>query len=160
MNSLSVLLWGIVLSVLPITELRGGIPFALAQGINPFIAFIFCVAANIMVISFLFLFLDYFHVHLLKTKFYRRTFNAFLKKLRTHKINVEKNYQTYGFIALTIFTAIPLPVTGAWTATIIAWLLNLQRKKSFLAIAFGVIIAGIVVTLITLGVITMFKFMI
>jgi uncharacterized membrane protein len=62
-----------------------------------------------------------------------------------------------GFLALALFVAIPLPMTGAWTGALIAWLLGLKRWKSFIAIAFGVIIAGILVTLISVGLINGFK---
>jgi uncharacterized membrane protein len=57
-----------------------------------------------------------------------------------------------GYIALMIFVAIPLPGTGAWTGTLIAWTLGLNRLKSFIAIAVGVLIAGLLVLLLSLGV--------
>ncbi|UZE93768.1 MAG: small multi-drug export protein [Candidatus Pacearchaeota archaeon] len=151
------LLAGMLISLLPIIELRGGIPFAIAHGINPLTAFIFCTLANIIIILPIFLFLDYLHKHLLKIKPYKKTFDIFLKRIRTRKKKVERNYQTYGIIALTFFVAIPLPITGAWTGTLIAWLLNLKRRRSFLAIALGIIIAGIIVTLATTGIITLFR---
>jgi len=154
------LLWAILLSLLPILELRGGIPFAISQGVDPLGALIFCVIANIIVVPIIFLFLDYLHKYLLKIRPYERTFNVFLKRLRKRKKKVEKNYQLYGFIALTLFVAIPLPITGAWTGTLIAWLLNLNKGKSFIAIALGVIIAGIIVTLIATGVINVLGFLI
>ncbi len=154
------LLLGILLSILPVVELRGGIPFAIAQGINPIVAFIFCTLANIAIIPIIFLFLDYLHKHFLKIKPYRKIFNVFLKKIRKRKTKVEKDYQIYGIIALTFFVAIPLPVTGAWTGALIAWLLSLKRGRSFLAIALGVIIAGIIITLATTGIITFLKFLI
>ncbi len=160
MNFLSALLVGILLSALPIVELRGGIPFTIAQNINPVIALIACTLANIIVIPIVFLFLNYIHDFFLKFNPYKKTFNIFLKKLRKRKEKVEKNYQTFGIIALTLFVAVPLPVTGAWTGALIAWLLNLNKRKSFLAIALGVIIAGIIVTLIATGIINAFKFLI
>ncbi len=157
MNSL---LLSVLLSILPISELRGGIPFALSKGINPITAFILCVLANIIIVPFIFLFLDYLHKHFLKIKPYKKTFNIFLKKIRKRKKKVEKNYETYGIIALTLFVAIPLPVSGAWTGSLIAWLLDLKRWRSFLAISLGVIIAGTLITLASLGIIGFLKFLI
>ena len=160
MNPLLALVLGMLLSISPIIELRGGIPFAVTQGVNPLIAFIFCSLANIIVIPIAFLFLNYLHRHLLKFNFYSRSFNVFLKKLRKRKEKVKKNYQIYGIIALTLFVAIPLPITGAWTGSLIAWLLNFKKGKSFLAISLGVIIAGIIVTLIVTGILTALGFLI
>jgi len=157
MNLVSIVLVSMLLSLAPIIELRGGIPFAIANNINPFTAFIFCVLANIIIIPFIFLFLDHAHKHFLKLKIYRNTFNIFLRKIRKRKEGIERGYQTYGILALTFFVAIPLPITGAWTGSIIAWLLNLKRRRSFLAISLGVIIAGIIITLVATGIITALK---
>ena len=61
-----------------------------------------------------------------------------------------------GFLALVLFVAVPLPGTGAWTGCLASWLLGLERKKSILAIACGVLIAGIYVLLGTMGIIGLF----
>ena len=58
----------------------------------------------------------------------------------------------FEFIALCLFVAVPLPMTGAYTGTVIAWLFNLERKKSYISLALGVLIAGIIVTAVTLGI--------
>lgn len=143
------LLKGMLLSLAPVSELRGGIPLAIIQGANVWAAFILCVIANIIIAPILFLFLDYLHKHLIKYHFYKKTFNAFLRGIRKRKESVERRYETWGILALVLFTATPLPVTGVWTATLIAWLLNLKRSRSILAIALGALIAGIFITLIT-----------
>lgn len=150
------LLIGILLSLAPVSELRIGIPLAISQGANIWAVLIFCTAANIIVAPLLFLFLDYLHGHLLNISVYRKTFNSFLRRIQKRKERVEKNYESWGMLALVVFTATPLPITGAWTATIIAWLLGLKRRRSLLAITAGVTIAGIVVTLATIGIIKMF----
>ena len=150
------LIISMLISLLPVLELRGGIPFAIAQGIDISTALIFCTLANIIVIPFIFLFLDYAHRGLLNVRWYKRTFNRYIKKLRHRKEKVERNYHTYGILALTFFVAIPLPITGVWTGTLIAWLINLKRYRSFLAITLGAIVAGIIVTLIASGIITAF----
>ena len=63
----------------------------------------------------------------------------------------EKKYKAWGFLALTFFVAIPLPGTGAWTGCLLSWLLDLERKKSILAISLGVLIAGIFILFGTIG---------
>jgi len=148
MNSLA---FSLLLSISPISELRGGIPYALAHGISKGKAFAACVAANIIIVLFLFIFLDTLHGFLLRFKPYKKTAGFVLEKLGRRSKIVEKNINRYGYISLALFVAVPLPITGAWSATFIAWLLQLERAKSFAAIAAGVIIAGIIVTAFTLA---------
>jgi uncharacterized membrane protein len=62
----------------------------------------------------------------------------------------------YGYLGLTLFVAIPLPVTGAWTGCLLAFLLGLNRFKSFFYIALGVTLAGIIVLTTSLGVFGLF----
>jgi uncharacterized membrane protein len=148
---------GILLSISPVSELRGGIPFLVSQGMNIFGAAIISVFFNILIVIPLFLFLDYIHKYLIRWKPYNKIFNFLIGPIRKRSKRVERGIQSYGLIALTLFVSIPLPVTGAWTGTLAAWLLNLKRVRSFFAIALGVIIAGIVVSLATIGVITFFS---
>ena len=149
------ILIALLLSLSPVSELRGGIPYALAKGISLPLTIFSCIIANILIIFFIFFFLDFLHERFLKLRAYKKLSSFILKKMRKRSKKVEKNISLYGFPALAIFVCIPLPITGAWTGSIIAWLLNLERKKSIMAIACGVIIAGIIVTLAWLGVITM-----
>jgi len=137
-------LWqAILLSLAPISELRGGIPVAIAQGTNPFLAFAVCVAANMLVAPIVFFFLEFVHHRLLPIKFYRKTFDWFLERTRkkSHKI-LEK----YGYLGLAIFVAIPLPATGAYTGALAAWFFGMKPGKSIASIALGVLAAGIIVT--------------
>jgi uncharacterized membrane protein len=81
-------------------------------------------------------------------------FDKYLDNVRKMgKPKIEK----YGFWGLTLFVAIPLPITGAYTGTILTWLLGMDWKRAFLAIGIGVVIAGIIVLLGTLGVIEVFN---
>jgi len=155
--SFLVLLYAIILSILPIFELRGGMIYAILAGINPFQAFIICTLANILIIFFVFFFLDYLHGSFMKLKSYKTIFNLYIEKTRKKVDKFKKNYSIYGFLALAIFVAIPLPATGAWTGCLIAWLLELERKKSILAIALGVLTAGLLVLLASLGIINIIK---
>lgn len=152
MNNITSILWAVLLSISPISELRGGIPFAILSRVNPILTFLICVMANIIVIFFIFLFLDFLHVHFLRISIYKKVFDFFLRRVRKKAEKVEERLPIYGYFALTIFVAVPLPITGAWTGSLISWLLNLDRRKSILAIALGVVIAGIAVTLTSLGI--------
>jgi len=154
------LILAIILSILPISELRGGLPLAIIyanqHNIPIFFVFTLIVLTNILAIFIAFYFLDHLHKFFFKKiKFYRKFFESYINKLQKKVDKFENKYSTLGFLALTIFVGIPLPGTGAWTGCIISWLLKLDRKKSILSIAFGVIIAGILMLLGTLGVIAL-----
>ncbi|HTZ42068.1 MAG TPA: small multi-drug export protein [Candidatus Omnitrophota bacterium] len=152
------LIYAVILSILPVSELRGGLIYALAAGLNPWISFAACTIANILIIFFIFFFLDKIHAKLLKIAFYRNSFEFYLEKIQKKTDKFEKHYSILGFFALTIFTAIPLPVIGgAWSWALISWILDLDRKKSILAISLGVLIAGLLVLFGTLGFFNLFK---
>lgn len=147
----------ILLSLLPVGELRIGIPFMIAGGYDPLFAFLVCVAANIIIIPVIFIFLDYLHAGLLRFSFYRKTFAFALQRVRKRERQVAKNIEKYGLIALALFVSIPLPVTGAYTGSLLAWILGIEKKKAAAFIALGVFIAGILITLASIGVITAFS---
>ena len=136
---------GIILSLLPISELRGGIPVAVASGVGWFPAFITCVIANVLVIIPVFFFLDYVHTYLMKVKIYERIFTMYFDRVR-ERIEAQFAKHTWEYWVLFLFVAIPFPSTGAYTGCLVAWFLEMDRKKSFITIALGVLAAGIVVT--------------
>jgi len=136
-----------LLSVLPISELRGAIPYGLLTGINPVVVVVLAVLANILVIPIVFFFLDYLHHHFMRVSIYNNLFGKFIERTR-HRAH--KHVSKFGYLGLTLFVAIPLPITGAYTGTVAAWLFGMDRKKSILALSLGVVIAGVVVTTIVL----------
>jgi uncharacterized membrane protein len=138
--------WVLLASVSPISELRGGIPLGISLGLEPWFTFLIAVIANALIF-----FPVFFALRLLYDRFLYRIplFNKYLDNLRKRgKPKVDK----YGFWGLALFVAIPLPLTGAYTGTILAWLLGMDWKKASAAVGLGVLVAGIVVLLITLGV--------
>ncbi len=141
----------VLLSLSPISEVRGGLIYAIASGLEPILAFFVCVFANMLVSPLLFLFLLTLHKQLYKINLYRKFFDAYIKRMDKKVKAYERRHKLFGYLALTAFVAIPLPFTGAWTGTFIAWLLDLNKKKSILAISIGVIIAGIIVTTLVLS---------
>ena len=137
-----------LLTLLPIAELRGGLPFALTKGGVPwYLAYPFCVLVNALVAPIAFLFLDTVHKLLYKWGFYARIFDRFIEKAR-RKLSVKVD--KWGFWGVAVFVGIPLPITGAWTGTFGAWVLGLNRQKTMLAVLAGVAISGLIVSAITL----------
>lgn len=155
------LFYALLFSVLPITELRVGLPlgilYALENEVSISLIFATIVILNILVIFFIFWFLDNLHNLFMRSETYQRGFEKLLKRLQKRVDKFEKKYETLGFLALVLFVGIPLPGTGAWTGCLIAWILGLERKRSILAIATGVLLAGILILLASLGVITLFN---
>ena len=138
-------LYALILSILPISELRGGIPFALLKGYPVVLTYSGCVAANFLVGPLVFVFLNTLHRLLSGIAVYRSLFGWFEKNVRRRTAHL---IDRYGFWGVTIFVAIPLPVTGAYTGSLAAWLFKLDWKRSMLAVMAGVIIAGIIVTVV------------
>jgi uncharacterized membrane protein len=150
------ILLAILLSIAPISELRAGIPVAVNYAIGNNLSFnstlgliAIMILANIAIVFVLFAFLDIFHSGLLRFRIYSKFFASYLRIIRKKIDKIEENYAAYGFLGLMLFVAVPLPATGAWTGALIAWILGLDRKKSIIAIAAGVIIAGIIVSIAT-----------
>jgi uncharacterized membrane protein len=134
-------------TVLPISELRGGIPLGISLGLDPLLTFFMAITANALIFFPIFFALRLFYDKLLSKI---PLFNKYLDNLRKRgKPKVDK----YGFWGLTLFVAIPLPITGAYTGTILAWLTGMDWRKAFPAIGLGVVLAGVIVLLLTLGVI-------
>ena len=151
------IIWSIIWSILPISELRGGIPYAIANDVNPFLAYFICVGANILAFPIVFLFLEFLHPLFLKVGIYQKLFDKFVLKTRK---KLETKIKKYGFWGLMLFVMIPLPVTGAYTGSLAAWLFNIPKKKAFISVALGVIISGIIVTIISLSGMEAFNFLI
>ena len=139
-----------LISIVPVFELRGSMPLALAlTDINPIVIFLICVALNILVIPIIFKLLDLLAPPLIKrSKIIRSVFTWFLKRSYNRK---------WGLVGLATFVAVPLPGTGAWTGALIAYLLGMDRKHATLAIAAGVIAAGIMVLVGVVSIITIVK---
>jgi uncharacterized membrane protein len=137
----------LLLTASPISELRGGIPLGISLGLDPWFTFFVAIVVNALIFFPVFFILRLFYDKLL---FRVPLFGRYLDGLRRRgKPVVDK----YGFWGLFLFVAVPLPFTGAYTGTILAWLLDVDWKKAFPAVGLGVVVAGIIVFLITLGVV-------
>jgi uncharacterized membrane protein len=134
-------------SLLPISELRGGIPVALANGIPWFIAWPFASAVNALAAPFCWIFLSTVHRLFYGFSWYRVLFDRFVNRARK---KLEKGIEKWGALGVSVFVAIPLPMTGAWTGTLGAWVLGLPKRKTLPAVILGVAAAGGIVTAVML----------
>lgn len=142
--------WQVVFfSVLPITELRASIPFALAAGLPPLKVYLLAVLGNLLPIFPLLLLLGPVSEFICRYPIIGKIFDNILNRSRSKGKKISK----YGYIGLAFFVAIPLPGTGVWTGSLISWLLGMKIKASALAMSVGVCISGMIVTLATIGII-------
>ncbi len=137
----------------PIAELRVAIPLAILKYDFPwYYAFLLAIIGNMLPVPFILLFLDTASRWLSKIAFFKRILNWLFEHTRKRGKLVER----YERIGLALFVAIPLPVTGAWTGSLLAALLGLKFKHAMLSIFIGVLIAGIIVTCLSLLGVTIF----
>ena len=136
-------------SMLPVIELRGAIPMAFAFGLPWWKAYIISVIGNLLPVPFILLLINCVIKWMAasKIKFFNKIANFLLQKVEKKRARIEK----YSFWGLCLFVAIPLPMTGAWTGSLVAAVIGMKPIKAFLSALLGVIIAGVVVTLIVYG---------
>lgn len=136
----------ILVSMLPIFELRGGIPLAVLQFKMPLIkAYFLSVFGNLLPIIPILYLLEPVRKLLSKIKLFKEFFDW----LYARAYKKGEQVMRYGAIGLAIFVAIPLPVTGAWTGSVIALLFSIKPKYAFPSIILGVLCAGIIVSAFT-----------
>ncbi len=141
----------VLIAALPVAELRLSIPVAIMKepygfGLDPFTAFYLSVIGNMIPVIPLLLFLEPVSNFLRRWRIGDIFFTWLFE--RTHRKHND-NFEKYGSIGLAIFVGIPLPATGAWTGCAAAFIFGFKFKNAFLAILAGVIIAGAVVTTLT-----------
>ena len=139
-----------LISMVPIVELRGGIPFGVSMGIKWYYAVPICMIGNMLPVPFIFFFarkiLEWGSDKPVIGKF----FSWCLKKGHSGGEKLKAKAGKGMFWALLLFVGIPLPGTGAWTGTLAASLLDLDFKKSVLAVTLGVALAATIMTIATL----------
>ena len=136
-----------LISLMPILELRGGLIAAALLGLNVVPAFIICLIGNLLPIPFILWFITPIFNKLKKTKHLSKLVNKIEKKALSKKDKIEKAE----FWGLLFFVGIPLPGTGGWTGSLIASLINMDKKKAMLAITCGVLLAGLIVGSLSFG---------
>lgn len=134
-----------VISMVPILELRGGLIFSSAAGIDMWKAIPICVIGNLIPVPFILLLITRIFSWLKKTKVFRPMVEKLENKAMSKKDQIEK----YEFWGLVLFVGIPLPGTGAWTGSLIAALLDMKFRKAFPAVIIGVCLATVIMTTIS-----------
>ena len=139
-----------LISMVPIVELRGGIPFGVSMGIKWYYAVPICMIGNMLPVPFIFFFARKILEWGADKKFIGKFFSWCLKKGHSGGEKLKAKAGKGMFWALLLFVGIPLPGTGAWTGTLAASLLDLDFKKSILAVTLGVALAATIMTIATL----------
>jgi uncharacterized membrane protein len=144
----------VLFAFLPVSELRGAIPFAVINGVPWYIAYPFAAAVNVLVAPVWWLFISTLHKLLYGAEkdkgfaWYRSIFDRLVGRAR---VKLRAGVEKWGWLGVALFIAVPLPLTGAWTGTLGAWILNVSRRKTLAAVVLGVAIAGAIVTALTVA---------
>ena len=143
-----------LISMVPIVELRGGLPYGILQGLHLPAAACAAILGNMIPVPFILLFIE--HVFSFLKKNFPKM-NSFIGKLEKRAEEKQVIVDKYGALGLVLLVAIPLPGTGAWTGSLVAALMRMKRKKAVPLIFTGVVIAAILMTVITkLGIFAFF----
>ena len=137
----------ILISLLPILELRGGLIAAAILSIEWYIALPVCIVATMLPIPFILFFIRKVFQWMKKINFMKRT----VERLEVRAARKSASMNKASLLGLYIFVAVPLPGTGAWTGALIADVLDLRIKNSFPAIFLGTVTAGIIMTVVSYG---------
>ena len=141
----------ILVSMVPIVELRGGIPFGVTLGLPVWAAYLAAVIGNILPVPFILVYI-------------RRIFqwmrlprlNRLVDKLERKAHLKGRRVTKYKYLGLMLFVAVPLPGTGAWTGALAAAFLDMPLRKAIPSIFAGILIAGIAISILTFGVASLF----
>jgi uncharacterized membrane protein len=142
----------VIASILPYLELRGAIPLAWQLGFNPLEAYLLAVIGNMLPVIPIIILIDPISKLLSRIYFFKRFFDWVFARSQRKAPQIQK----YGFWGLAVFVAIPLPMTGAWSGALIAFLLRIRKRVALASVFLGVLIAGLIVTVLTYGLANLF----
>ena len=143
----------VLVSMLPVVELRGGIPFGVAAGLPVWAAFLAAVLGNLIPVPFIIVYIRrIFQWMRRRIPRLNRLVDALERKahLKGQKVN------KYKYLGLMLFVAIPLPGTGAWTGSLAAAFLDMPLRKALPSVILGVLIAGMAISILSYGVVSLF----
>ena len=141
-----------LISMVPLVELRGAIPYAVGFDLPLVPSYIVAVIGNMLPVPFIFLFGRKILEWGKDLKYVGGFFRWCLEKGEKAGAKLESKAGSGLYIALLLFVGIPLPGTGAWSGTLAASLLNMDFKKSVLYVMLGVVLAGVIMLAASLGV--------
>ena len=141
-------------SMIPIIELRGAIPLGAALGLPWWQSYLLSVLGNILPVPIILLFVKAVITWMAKSKvkFFNKVSDFLNRRVEKRRAQIEK----YSFWGVCLFVAVPLPVTGAWTGSLVAAMIDMKFWKALISCLFGVMIAGVVMTLISYGALAIF----
>lgn len=141
-----------LISMLPLVELRGAIPVAVGMDLPKLVSFIICIIGNMLPVPIIYLFARKVLIWGKDKKFIGKFFTWCLQKGEKGGKKLESKAGKGLYWALFAFVAIPLPGTGAWTGTLAASFLDLDFKKTIIAVMTGVLCAGLIMMTLSFGV--------
>lgn len=146
-------LWGqilltLLISMVPVIELRGAIPVATGAGLSPFIAIPVAILGNLLPVPFIILFIKKIFAWMRKVS---PKLNRVVDRMEAKAEKNKERVLKYAFWGLALFVAIPLPGTGAWTGALVAAMLDMPLKKAFPSIIIGVLSAGVIIAFVSYG---------
>ncbi len=134
-----------IIAMTPVLELRGAIPYGLACGLPFWPVFVVALVGNVIPIPFLILFIRPVFVFLRRS----RLLGALIDRLEQRAHLRGQKVNRYKALGLFILVAVPLPGTGAWTGALVAAFLDIRMRNALIAIALGVLAAGMIVALVS-----------
>ena len=137
-----------IVSMVPLIELRGGLIAAALLGMPLWRGILFCLIGNIIPVPFILLFITPIFNWLKTTKLFR----PLVEKIEAKSMGKSDKIRKAEFWGLVLFVGIPLPGTGAWTGSLIACLLDIDKKKAFVAVLLGLLLATAIMSILTYGI--------
>ena len=138
----------VLISMLPVLELRGAIPIATANGLNFWVAVVCAIIGNLIPVPFIIVFIRRIFTLIRK---WNKKLDKIVTRLEERANKKSDIVLKYAFWGLAVLVAIPLPGTGAWTGALVAAMLDMRLRSAFPAIGLGVIIAAVIVSFVTYG---------
>ena len=143
----------LLVSMLPVVELRGGIPFGVAAGLPVWAAYLAAVIGNLLPVPFIVVYIQRIFMFMRQNM---PRLNSVVDKMEQKAHLKSASVLKYQYLGLAIFVAIPLPGTGAWTGALVAAFLDMRLKKAMPSIAGGVLSAGLIISILSYGVKSIF----
>ncbi len=137
-----------LISMVPIIELRGAIPWATGIGLSPWIAIPVAIVGNLIPVPFIIIFIKRIFAWMRKIS---PKLNGIVDKMEAKAEKNKEKVLKYAFWGLALFVAIPLPGTGAWTGALVAAMLDMPLKKALPSVVIGVLGAGIIISFVSYG---------
>jgi uncharacterized membrane protein len=143
-----------VLALLPVAESRLSIPYGIMNGVDLFTVVLLSIIGNIIPAPLILLTMNRIEKWIMSFNNENMVKKLFIKYIDNLRKRSKKLIEKYGFLGLIMFIAIPLPATGVWTGSIVAYIFGIDPKRAFFAIFIGLIIAIFIITIMTLGILS------